>query len=306
MKNSDKRRGKAKGQIDPQSSVVEGGEESRKRFLQMIGVGALGAATIDGAFISQAFGASSMVEELPRAEVEAHLKVAASKSLHPEMVPQLEAALGKAGLHRVDSIARVYELTSAAGVKKRIAILPFHPEGKAPGKLASIVGSIGISEGSSPSAVTVRLEGTKVVSFTTHDVLFGKLVEKTITPQELQRAGTAPFVEKNLPREHVTPDISVEQSTGLAESTLRKLLADEEKEGQYTPAQVQGFLTNLPSIRLMAQLQYARHKGLTMSPGNACCCCSSCCWGCCSCTSATASSYLSERYRSRSARRLSA
>jgi hypothetical protein len=296
MKNSDKRRGKG-----------ESGDESRKRFLQILGAGTIGAGTLDIAFISQAFGASSMVEELPHSETQAHLQVAASKSLHPEMVPQLEAALSKLGLHRVDSIARVYKFTSAAGVTKHITIIPFHPEGKAPGKLAEIVGSIGLSEGSSPSSVSVKLEGTKIVSFTTHDVLFGKLVQKTITPEELRSAGTGAFVEKSLPREHVTPDVSVMQSEGLSESTLRTLLADEEKAGQYTPAQVQGFLTNLPSIRLMAQLQYTRHKGLTMSPGNACCSCCSCCWGCCSCTSAVSSSYLSERYRSRSsARRLSA
>ena len=300
MKSSGKRGGKGKGKAVPQPPAHDGGD-SRKRFLQVLGAGTVGASSIDAAFISQAFGASSTVEELPRSAVPEYLNVAASKSLHPEMVPQLEAALNKAGLQRVDSIARVYQITSPAGVQKKITVIPFHPTERT----AGTVGSIGISEGSSPSSVSVKLDGTRVVSFTTYDVLFGKLVERTFTPKQLQ-GGAGALVERNLPRERVVPDISVAQSASVAEQTFRTLLAEEQKTGEYTAAQVQGFLTNLPSIRLMAQLQYARHKGLTMSPGNACCSCCSCCWGCCSCTSAVSSSYLSDRYRSRAGRQRSA
>ena len=298
MKQSGKRRGNSPASTGSDAIEAQGGE-SRKRFLQMLGAGTAGAAAIDAAFISKAFGASAMVEQMSAMEAASHLKVATSLSLHPEMVPQLESALGAVGLHRVDSIARVYRVTGATGVAKTITIIPFHPAERS----AETVGSLGLSEGSSPSGVSVKLDGTRVVSFTTHDVLFGKLVTKTITPEQLTGRGITPFVETTLPREHIVTDVSVEQSAGLAETTFRSLLAAEEKSGEYTPAQVAGFLTNLPSIRLMAELQYTRHKGLTMSPGNACCSCCSCCWGCCSCTSAVSSSYLSERYRSRSATR---
>jgi hypothetical protein len=295
-RGSRKGKGKGKAQATPES-IEAAGAANRRHFLQILGAGTVGAAGLDAAFIAQAFGMSSTMQALSHAEAIEVVGTAASRSLHPEQVPQLESALNAIGLQRVNALASVYKSTGASG--KTITIIPFHPTSKT----AEMVGALSISDGSAPSSVSVKLSGTKVVSFTTHDVLMGKVVEKTITPGQLTSQGITPFVERNLPREHVVTDVSVNDSASLAESTFRKMLASEQKNGQYSAEQVQGFLTNLPSIRLLAQLQYTRHKGLTMSPGNACCSCCSCCWGCCSCTSAVSSSYLSDRYRSRSARR---
>lgn len=274
-------------------------EASRRRFLQVLGAGTAGAAGLDGALIAQAFGAQSTIQTLNADEAKTVLRTVASKSLHPEHIPQLEAALQSVGLHRVNSLASVYRVVGGVSAGKTISIIPFHPANRS----EQIVGSLSISDGSAPSSVSVKLDGTKVVSYTTHDVLMGKLVQRTITPEELSSKGVESFVERDLPREKVVTGVSIDDSASFAERTFRKLLAGEQRQGFYSAEQVQGFLTNLPSIQLLARLQYTRHKGLTMSPGNACCSCCSCCWGCCSCTSAVSSSYLSERYRSRSERR---
>ena len=295
MKSSDKPGGHGNGK---NGSVGAGGD--RRQFLHVLGAATVGAAGIDAAFISSAFGAQSVVTEIPRAQVKPMLNTAIAKSLHPEQYPMIEQSLAAVGLtNRVDDIARSYQIVGAVtGKVKTLTIIPYHPVDRK----SQIVGGIGVSTGSPSSGVSVKLDGTKVVSYTTHDVFFGKLVTRTFSPDQLAN-GIAPLVEQKFPREAVTPDITVETSADLSVTTFRALLADEQAKGIYSPAQVRGFLTNTPSMRLMAQLQYARHRGLTMSPGNACCSCCSCCWGCCSCTSAASSSYLSEKYRSRAANR---
>jgi hypothetical protein len=266
----------------------------RKQFLGTIGAATVGAAGLDGLFISKAFGAVLAVQEVPKGQISGILSTAPSKALHPEHFSTINSALNSLGLTRADDVARVYKVAT-----KTLTILPYHPSSKTDHS----VGAVAISEGSPMSAVSVKLNGTKVVSYTTHDVFNGKLVEKTIAATALSSQGVTPFVEKRFKRYPVTPDVSVETSADISEQTFRKLLADEQSKGMYSAEQVRGFLTNVPTIRLMAQLQYARHKGLKMSKVNACCSTCSCCWGCCSCTSAASSSYLSEKYRSRSASR---
>ena len=280
MKPSDKQRPKITSATD------------RKQFLRVAGAATVGAAALDSMLISKAFGSVRMVQQLPASRTASVLKAAPSMSLHPEHLPVLEGALNKIGLQRVESLATVYKVAN-----QNLTVLPFHPSSKS----AQMVGALSLSDGSVMSAVSVKLNGTKVVSYTTHDVINGKLVEKTISASSLGSSGITPYVEK-MKRYPVTPGISVETSADISEQTFRKLLADEQSKGQYSAEQVRGFLTNVPTVRLMAQLQYARHKGLKMSKVNACCSTCSCCWGCCSCTSAASSSYLSDKYRSRSRR----
>jgi hypothetical protein len=265
----------------------------RKQFLSTVGAATVGAAGLDSLLISKAFGAVMAVQEVPKSQVSGIVSSAPSKSLHPEHFSPINSSLNSLGLTRADSAATVYKVGG-----KTLTVLPYHPASKSD----LSVGAIGLSDGSVMSAVSVKLDGTKVVSYTTHDVFNGKLVTKTISAGSLNAGSVSSMVEKTK-RYPVTPDVSVETSADISEQTFRKLLADEQSSGMYSAEQVRGFLTNVPTIRLMAQLQYARHKGLKMSKVNACCSTCSCCWGCCSCTSAASSSYLSEKYRSRSASR---
>ena len=276
------------------------GGKSRKDFLHILGAAGAGAAGLDAAVITKAFGAQAIAREIPRSQITAPLQTAVAKSEHPELFPMINRSLAGLGLHPAEDVARVYEVTNVAtGAPKTITIVPYHPKDRS----QNITGSVGISEGQPASGVSVKLDGTAVASITTHDVLFGKLVVRTFSPEQLT-GGIRPLVERNLPRDQsVTPSISVEDAASLGDRTFRSLLAGERAQGVYSPEQVRGFLADAPMVRLIAQLQYARHRGLTMSPGNACCCCSCCCWGCCSCSSAVSSRYLSEKYRSKSAAR---
>jgi hypothetical protein len=282
-------------------SRTESGGNNRKEFLQTLGAATVGAAGLDAAVITKAFGATAVARELPRAQITAPLQTAIAKSEHPELFPMINRSLARLGLHPAEDVARVYEVTNVAtGAPKTLTIVPYHPANRS----QNIVGGVGISEGQPASAVSVQLNGTTVQSITTHDVLFGKLVVRTFTPAQLASGGVERFVERNLPRDRsVTPSITVQDAAGLGVRTFRSLLAAEQAQGVYSPAQVRGFLGNTQTVGLIAQLQYARHRGLTMSPGNACCCCSCCCWGCCSCSSAVSTRYVSEKYRSKAAAR---
>jgi hypothetical protein len=273
--------------------------EDRRRLLQAMGAAAVAGGTMDAAFISSAFGAVRAVTEMTRAQIPNMVQSAITASNHPEHFALIETSLASVGLtQRVENSVRAYQAATRDGKSKTVTIIPYHPTDKT----SHIVGSVGIGAGSPPSGVSVELDGTKIKTITTHDVLFGKVVTKTLTPADLQSKGPASFVERDLPRStDVVNDITVDTASDLSQQSFKTFLAEEQAAGLYTAAQVRGFLLNAPTMRLMAQMQYARHRGLTMSHASACCSCCTTCWGCCSCSCAVTSSYLSQKYQSRAA-----
>jgi hypothetical protein len=287
MKKSKNGKGKNK-----KSSTSKTTDKGRRKFLQALGGAAVtGAAGLEDAFLSAAFAATPAVNALPAQEARA----AAQKVFDATRnASTLDEALGKKGLKRADEYARVFRpVSKKLGRAKQIVIVPYHPADKS----AKVVGSIGISEGEPASAVSIELDGTKVVRFTTHDTFGGKLVEREFNPAEVTAKNIGKLVETDLPRENLEPDLPVSVSAGASAVAFRDLLAEEQKAKVYTPAQARGFLTNTPTVRLIAQLQYARLKGLTMSPGNSCCCCCSCCWGSCSsCSAVSSPKYLGGKF----------
>ena len=166
-------KGRAKKQR-AQSAQADG--DSRAHFLEVLGAGTVGAAALDAMLVSKAFGADSIVQELPPAATLAYASLSAANSPHPEMIPHLESALNNVGLTRDDARTKVYQIAGSSGKQRTVTVVPFHSTNKS----LENVGSLAISDNGQPSSVSVKISGTTIVSFTTHDIINGALVERTL------------------------------------------------------------------------------------------------------------------------------
>lgn len=209
--------------------------------------------------------------------------------------PEIDEAMRSHRLVPVVLRARGYTpFSKAKGTPKAVVVVPYNSSDEK----SDVVGGIGLSEGEPTSGVIVHLENQRVREFVTLDLIGGKLVQNKHSTKELIATPARKFADANLEREAGERHLTVDQSAGVAGDAFRMLIHDEYSRSKYTDSDVRRMVNDAPLVTAIAEMQYMRLEGLTLSPGTSCCSCCCCCWGSCSSCSAASSKYLSEeQYR---------
>jgi hypothetical protein len=243
--------------------------------------------TIEQRFLNSAYKSHPALRALSFEDAQA-LAIRATKEARG--AKEVDNALRKRGLVSNVTRARGYTPFSpfTQGVH-HVSVVPY----TSPDPKSDLVGSVGISDGEPSSGVVVQLKDNQVINIWLYDFVDGKLVERTIPPDELMKSGPQKFNE-TWDRGPANPNLRTETASAIAVDAFKSLLVDDYSSLIYSEEDVRQLAHVAPVISAISELQYMRHLGTPTA--NSCCCCCSCCWGSCSSCSATAATYVNNTY----------